>query len=187
MSPSSEDHYAVLGVASDATAAEVRSAYLAAARTAHPDRHVGDPAAAAAAEERMRELNAAWAELGDPTRRAAHDRRLGLGGTAGAVGGPYVARPSRDFVPRSDSEPEPDEDDWRHEPDPYDPRTGIGRVLGAGPPLLFVAAVLIGVAAAMTGIRALLALAFACALVALLAFIGVPLVALARSKANDPG
>jgi hypothetical protein len=187
VSPASGDQYAALGVSPDATAAEVRAAYLAAARTAHPDRHVGDPVAAAAAEERMRELNAAWAELGDPVRRAAHDRRLGLGGTAGAVGGPYVARPSRDFVPRPDAEPEPEEDDWRHEPDPYDPRTGIGRVLGAGPPLLFLAAIAIGVAGAMTGIRALLAVALMCALVALLAFIGVPLVALARSKAHDPG
>ncbi len=187
MSPAPGDQYAVLGVPADATAAQVRAAYLAAARTAHPDRHVGDPVAAAAAEERMRELNAAWAELGDPARRAAHDRRLGLSGAGPTAGGPFVARPTRDFTPLHDDDPEPDDDDWRHEPDPYDPRTGIGRVLGAGPPLLFVAAFVVGVAGAMTGIRALLAVALACALVAVLAFLGVPLVALARSKANDPG
>ncbi|MFZ4431922.1 MAG: DnaJ domain-containing protein [Microthrixaceae bacterium] len=185
MSPGPSDQYAVLGIPADATAAQVRAAYLAAARTAHPDRHIGDPLAAAAAEERMRELNAAWAELGDPVRRAAHDRRLGLGSAATTTGGPHLARPARDFTPLADDEP--DEDDWRHEPDPYDPRTGIGRVLGAGPPLLFLAAIGIGVAGAMTGVRALLAVALTCALVALLAFIGVPLVALARSKAHDPG
>lgn len=183
---SAEDPYRVLGVEPDATPAEVRAAYLARARAAHPDRHAGDPDAQRAAEERMRSVNAAWSVLGDPERRAAHDRRAGHLPQEG----PLVARPSRQFTPRPgdvDAEDEPDEDAWRHEPDPYDERTAVGRVLGAGPPLLFVVGLVLFAAAAMTGIRALLAAAFAALLVALVAFVGVPIVAVARSKANDPG
>ena len=62
-------HYDVLGVAADASPAEVRAAYRLAARDHHPDAG-GDPG-------RMRDLNAAWHVLGDPIRRAAYDRDLG--------------------------------------------------------------------------------------------------------------
>jgi hypothetical protein len=64
-------HYDVLGVPADATQAEVRAAYRAAARDHHPD--AGGDAA------RMRALNVAWAVLGDPVRRAAYDRTLAGG------------------------------------------------------------------------------------------------------------
>ncbi len=181
---STADPYEVLGVDPSATAAEVRAAYLARARAAHPDRHASDPVAQRAAEERMRAVNAAWALVGDPDARAAHDRR------AGHVppDGPVLARPSRSFTPLEADDPDEDpDDDWRHRNDPYDERTAVGRVLGAGPPLLFVAGLVLLAAAAMTGIRALLAAAFAALLVALLAFVGVPIVAVARSKANDRG
>ncbi len=198
MTAPARSHYELLGVPTTATTAEIRAAYLAAARRAHPDRHVGDAAAVAAAEERMRLLNAAWADLGDADRRAAYDRSIGLSGAAGRPAGAVVSRPSRDFTPHDSgrgavgTDPHADAEDaaaeaWRHEPDPYDPRTGVGRILGAGPPLLFVVALALLVAGAMTGIRALVALAFAAALVALLAFIGVPIVAVARSKAHDRG
>ena len=62
-------HYEVLGVAADASPAEVRFAYRLAARDHHPDAG-GDP-------RRMQDLNAAWHVLGDPIRRAAYDRQLG--------------------------------------------------------------------------------------------------------------
>lgn len=61
-------YYEVLGVASGASAAEVRDAYRRAARASHPDVG-GDPA-------RMSDVNAAWRVLGDPARRAAYDREL---------------------------------------------------------------------------------------------------------------
>ena len=64
-------HYDVLGIPRDASAGDVRAAYRARARTAHPDAG-GDP-------DRMRQLNAAWHVLGDPQRRAAYDRLLARG------------------------------------------------------------------------------------------------------------
>src|SRR5215218_8897326 len=67
------DPYAVLGVGRGASAGEVRRAYLALARRHHPDAHAEGPERAAA-ERRMQDVNAAWAVLGDPARRAAFDR-----------------------------------------------------------------------------------------------------------------
>jgi hypothetical protein len=72
-------HYEVLGVSQDATVAEVRAAYRSAARDHHPD--------AGGDADRMRQLNAAWRVLGDPTRRAAYDRAL----TRPAAPGPAEA------------------------------------------------------------------------------------------------
>lgn len=69
------DHYAVLGVAPDADRETIRTAYVAIARATHPDRASGDATARAAASRRIREANAAWNVLGDPSRRSAYDRR----------------------------------------------------------------------------------------------------------------
>lgn len=60
-------HYEVLGVARTANADEIRRAYRAAARDAHPDRH-GEASAA-----RMAEVNEAWRVLGDAGRRRQYD------------------------------------------------------------------------------------------------------------------
>lgn len=74
-------HYVVLGVATDAAAAEIRVAYRERAKRAHPDAG-GDPAA-------FRRLIEAYETLNDPTRRRAYDDRMGIrrpsvhdGGTA---------------------------------------------------------------------------------------------------------
>jgi curved DNA-binding protein CbpA len=64
------DHYHALGITPDATAAEVRAAYLRVMREAHPDRRPGDPAA----EETSRAANAAWEVLRDSARRGSYDR-----------------------------------------------------------------------------------------------------------------
>jgi len=182
LSSTDPDPYLVLGVAPEATAAEVRAAYLELARSAHPDRHATDPAAQRSAEERMRRINAAWAVLGDPQRRAEHDRRTGTGPLEGVL----ITHPSRSFTPHHPDDPDTsDADDWRHEPDPYDPRTAVGRVLGAGPPLLFVAGLVLLAASTVTGIRTLFAVALAMMILAAFAFVGVPIIAVARSKAND--
>jgi molecular chaperone DnaJ len=60
------DPYQVLGVASSATAAELKAAYRALVKQHHPD--------AGGDEHRILELNAAWEVLGDPQRRAQYDR-----------------------------------------------------------------------------------------------------------------
>jgi molecular chaperone DnaJ len=62
-------HYELLGVPSDATPDEIRSAYRRAARRHHPDADGGDDRAMAA-------VNEAWHTLGDPGRRLDYDRQL---------------------------------------------------------------------------------------------------------------
>ena len=61
-----DDPYAVLGLTPDADAAALRRAYRRLALRLHPDK---DPSAAAA----FARLQAAWAALGSPEARAAHD------------------------------------------------------------------------------------------------------------------
>ena len=68
-------HYEVLGVTPDASMSEIKKAYLAAARKAHPDFHNQSDAARLAAEDRMRDINAAWAVLGDVDERSFYDRQ----------------------------------------------------------------------------------------------------------------
>src|SRR5262245_27558087 len=81
-----KDYYKVLGVADSATQKDITKAYRAAARDSHPDTHPGD----AAAEERFKEVSAAYDVLGDEAKRKEYDevRRLGpVGGFGGGFGG----------------------------------------------------------------------------------------------------
>jgi len=71
------DHYAVLEVASDADQRAVRAAYLRAMRASHPDHRPGDAVAA----DHARSANAAWAVLGDVSRRASYDRARSVADT----------------------------------------------------------------------------------------------------------
>lgn len=64
-----DDLYAVLGVSKTATADEIKKAYRDAAFRYHPDRNGGD----AAAEEKFKQVNAAYAVLGDATKRKEYD------------------------------------------------------------------------------------------------------------------
>ena len=84
------DPYAVLGVASTATADEVAAAYRTQARRHHPDVSVELDA-----ERRMAEINAAWSLLRDPARRAAWDRANGVG----PVQAPATVRPATPRAP----------------------------------------------------------------------------------------
>jgi curved DNA-binding protein len=72
-----KDYYAVLGVAKDASADEIKKAYRKLARKYHPDVSKEPDAAA-----RMSELNEANTVLSDPERRAAYDA-AGKGQRAG--------------------------------------------------------------------------------------------------------
>lgn len=65
-----EDHYGIFGVASTATPLEIRHAYRAAARRAHPDKG-GD-------EERFHKVARAFAVLSCPTARSLYDRQCAL-------------------------------------------------------------------------------------------------------------
>jgi len=71
------NYYDILGVASDASAAEIKRAYRRMARRHHPDFNPGD----AAAEERFKRLREAYDVLSDPTTRRAFDaQRAAHGG-----------------------------------------------------------------------------------------------------------
>ena len=63
------DPYSVLGVSRSADQAEIRKAFKKLARTWHPDVNK-----APGAEERFKEINAAYDILGDETKRANYDR-----------------------------------------------------------------------------------------------------------------
>ena len=77
--------YAILGVAKDATEKQIRSAYLKAAKTSHPDLNPGDPQA----EARFKALNAAHTLLSDSARRAQFDRgEIDASGNERAQSGP---------------------------------------------------------------------------------------------------
>ncbi|HZB01848.1 MAG TPA: DnaJ domain-containing protein, partial [Actinomycetota bacterium] len=90
-----KDYYATLGVPKNASQAEIKKAYRKLAQQHHPDTAKGDPAA----EERFKEISAAYDVLGNEERRKAYDRvremgsagfgfgRQGAGAGAGWPGG----------------------------------------------------------------------------------------------------
>jgi molecular chaperone DnaJ len=78
-----KDYYALLGVSADASAKEVTKAYRKLARQFHPDQNPGDDVA----EERFKEVSAAYDVLGDEAKRKEYDEVRRLGPMAGGLGG----------------------------------------------------------------------------------------------------
>lgn len=80
-----KDFYAVLGVAKDATPAELKKAYRKLARQYHPDANPGD----APAEARFKEISEANAVLSDAEQRQEYDqmRAMGAGRARFTAGG----------------------------------------------------------------------------------------------------
>jgi molecular chaperone DnaJ len=81
---SKRDYYEVLGVARDASAADIKKAYRRLAMKYHPDRNPGD----AAAEARFKEAKEAYEVLSDEQKRAAFNQfgHAGVDGPAAGAG-----------------------------------------------------------------------------------------------------
>lgn len=94
-----KDFYKTLGVTKGATAKEITKAYRKLARDLHPDKNPGNTKA----EERFKEVSAAYDVLSDDTKRGEYDelRRMGaMGGfRSGPAGGPGGAGGFGGFQP----------------------------------------------------------------------------------------
>jgi molecular chaperone DnaJ len=85
-----KDYYKVLGVPKNAPAADIKKAYRKLAQKNHPDANAGNKEA----EERFKEISAAYDVLGDEEKRASYDRvrdmaSSGFGGGGGFPGGGF--------------------------------------------------------------------------------------------------
>ncbi|HSA50887.1 MAG TPA: molecular chaperone DnaJ [Yinghuangia sp.] len=78
-----KDFYKVLGVAKDASAADIKKAYRQLARANHPDSHPGDKAA----EERFKAIAEAYDVIGDAEKRKQYDEMRSMFSGAGFGGG----------------------------------------------------------------------------------------------------
>ncbi|HEX5927489.1 MAG TPA: molecular chaperone DnaJ [Baekduia sp.] len=92
MTPS--DPYKILGVDKKASQDEIKKAHRKLVRRYHPDHNPGD----AKAEERFKEIQAAYDVVGDPEKRKQFDRggMFGMGG-GGGTGGPSGGFSAGDF------------------------------------------------------------------------------------------
>ncbi|MCJ7832661.1 MAG: DnaJ domain-containing protein, partial [Actinobacteria bacterium] len=82
-----KDYYKVLGVAKNASQADIKKAYRKLAQANHPDANPGD----GDAEGRFKEVSAAYDVLGNEEKRKSYDqvREMGASGFGGAPGGSY--------------------------------------------------------------------------------------------------
>src|SRR6478672_11725720 len=79
-----KDYYKVLGVPESASQKDITKAYRKLARQNHPDANPGD----ANAEERFKEISAAYDVVGDEAKRKEYDEVRKLGPAAHGFGSP---------------------------------------------------------------------------------------------------
>jgi len=94
---SGKDPYSILGVARTASADEIKKAYRKFARKFHPDVNPGDKAA----EERFKEVSAAFETIGDPDKRKLYDEFGDEGSRPGFD--PEKARAYREWQRRAEA------------------------------------------------------------------------------------
>lgn len=80
-----KDPYTVLGVQRNATQKEIKSAFRKMRKKYHPDLNRDDPTA----EEKFKEVNEAYENLGDEDKRAFYDR-TGSTDMNGGGGSPFT-------------------------------------------------------------------------------------------------
>ncbi|WP_171027239.1 DnaJ C-terminal domain-containing protein [Pseudarthrobacter sp. NamB4] len=73
-----KDFYKILGVAKDASDADIKKAYRKLARQHHPDTNAGN----AAAEKKFKDISEAYSVLSDPDERQQYDAIRAMGGGA---------------------------------------------------------------------------------------------------------
>jgi hypothetical protein len=161
-------HYEVLGVDPRVTPAELRTAYVTLARRHHPDVHGGDAT-------QMRAINAAWATLGDPERRARYDAAL--------AGWPAAGRPPSEAA--DDDGTEVDLDDLFADLDDDTPIGGtivLPRWMSLVPVATFALSVVAFCLGVLMSASALVGIAVTAFLVSCLLFVAAPFVALLASR-----
>jgi DnaJ-class molecular chaperone len=92
MYSSTKDYYSILGVSEGASHEEIRRAFRKLAMKYHPDRNLGNEQWA---EEKFKEINEAYAVLGDGVKRQEYDRMRRAGFTgygAQYTGGRYYSQ-----------------------------------------------------------------------------------------------
>ena len=171
------DPYSVLGVARNASVEEIRRAYVALARSTHPDVRGDDPAAS----EQMRQINLAWEMLSDADSRAALDRRL----SHRPHPGPRATDPSAARSTRSDQAREDDFDFGHHDFDGDDRAITEGDLpawMRLGAPAAFVIGVFAVIFGVLAGGFVLVRLGLLCLGFSALLFMLSPFVVLMRSR-----
>src|SRR4030095_3331297 len=88
-----KDYYRVLGVSDTASQKDIRSAFRKLSRQYHPDANPDDKAA----EERFKEVSAAYDVVGDADKRKEYDEVRKLGPMGGMFGGPGGGAPGGGF------------------------------------------------------------------------------------------
>jgi curved DNA-binding protein CbpA len=175
-------HYEVLGVSPAASTDEIRAAYRRLARRHHPDAQPdADPARAEEARRTMAALNAAWAVLGNPSRRHVYDAGLG---------GAWRPLPPQPGATVGEDEADEFDGDERFAgwDEPDDEPTGPRRVsdhLVMTPVMLVLAAVALFFFSLMAEWAALRTLAILLLPVAAVGFVAAPLFVMLRGRAND--
>ena len=184
------NHYEALGVEIGAPAAEVRQAYLAAAREHHPDFHAGaDEQTRSRHAHQMQVINRAWAVLGEPAAREQYDLtfRSPIGRHAERVRSTNLATPpGKSWTPRADDDGwQADYRSWADEderlrPDRPEPRTrGVLAVIPVGLFALAVVAIFLGL---VLSARPLVAGGFAAGIFSAVLFVIMPVVEMSRGR-----
>lgn len=189
------NHYEVLGIEQGSGAAEVRKAYLDAARRYHPDFHVdADEGTRRTNARRMQALNQAWEVLGDASSRAAYDRSLITGDDPGvarrAARDQAASRPDvpagKGWTPRADDDGwMRDFDAWADEHDdlaPDEPRSGRRRAFTLLPIGLLAVAVVSVFVGLVVQLNELVALGAVCVIFSAGLFIMLPMYEMSRGR-----